>query len=164
MNTASPPIISFIGWSGVGKTTFLERLIPLLKSSGVRLALLKRDVHTFELDRAGKDTWRFTQAGADIVGIANDSHAAVLMNRPTDFEALLAQIRDVDLILTEGYHKLDLPQIEVHRKGFDRLRSPHPQRLLALVTDEALALDVPQFSLDDAEGVCRLLLKQLSNV
>ena len=154
----SIPIVSFIGWSGVGKTTYLERLIPLLKARGLRLALFKRDGHDFQMDTPGKDTWRLTQAGADVVAIANDFHAAVLFNRPAAFEALLAQIQDVDLILTEGYHTLPYPQIEIHRRGFEGLRCPNAEQLLAVVTDEPLPLELPQFGFDDLDGVCRLLL------
>ncbi|SFP08737.1 molybdopterin guanine dinucleotide biosynthesis accessory protein MobB [Oscillibacter sp. PC13] len=155
------PIISFIGWSGVGKTTFLERLIPALKARGIRLALLKQDGHEFDMDKEGKDSWRFTQSGADVVTIANQAHAAVLLNRPTDFSEILAHVRDVDLILTEGYHNLHYPQIEIHRKGFETLRCLYPDQLIALVTDEPLAADAPQFGFEDLEPVCRLLLDQL---
>jgi len=158
----NPPILSFIGWSGVGKTTYLERLIPLLKQHGLRLALMKQDGHEFEMDYPGKDTWRFTQAGVDVVTLANQGHAAVLLNRPTAFETLLAQIHDVDLILTEGYHTLPYPQVEVHRKGFETLRCIHPKQLLALVTDESFSLDVPQFSLDDPQALCDYILHTFS--
>lgn len=154
----SIPIISFVGWSGVGKTTYLERLIPVLKARGIRLALLKRDGHDFEMDRPGKDTWRFTHSGADVVAISNDSHAAVLLNRPTDFPELLKQVHDVDLILTEGYHTLSYPQIEIHRRGFGDLRCPHLEQLLAVVTDEPLPLELPQFGFDDLDAVCDFLL------
>ena len=156
------PIISFIGWSGVGKTTFLERLIPLLKARGVRLALLKQDGHEFDMDKEGKDSWRFTQSGADVVAIANQTHAAVLLNRPTDFREILAHVRDVDLILTEGYHTLHYPQIEVHRKGFQDFRCLYPEQLIALVTDEPAAVQIPQFGFDDLDPVCQFLIGKIS--
>ena len=158
----SAPVVSFIGWSGVGKTTYLERLIPVLKGRGIRLALLKRDGHDFQMDRPGKDTWRFTQAGADVVAISNDSHAAVLLNRAVSFGDLLDQIHDVDLILTEGYHALPYPQIEIHRRGFGALRCSQPERLVAMVTDELLPLELPQFDFEDLDGVCSLLLRRIS--
>ena len=159
----SAPVISFIGWSGVGKTTYLERLIPVLKTQGIRLALLKRDSHNFQVDHPGKDTWRFTQAGANVVAIANDTHAAILFNRPTCFEDILAQIQDVDLILTEGYHTLPYPQIEIHRRGFGALRCSQLEHLLAVVTDEPLPLELPQFDFQDLNGICNLLLEYSSH-
>ena len=61
------PVISFIGRSGVGKTTYLEKLITELKSRNYRVGVIKHDIHGFEMDRPGKDTWRHAQAGADVV-------------------------------------------------------------------------------------------------
>ena len=143
------PVISFIGWSGVGKTTFLEKVIAVLKARGVRLALIKQDGHEFDMDKEGKDTWRFSKAGADVVTIANKKHAAVMLNRPTEISEIIKIISDVDLIITEGYHELSYPQIEVHRACFGKLRCEDEKNLIALVTDEKLPNDVPQFSFED---------------
>ena len=65
------PVISFIGRSGVGKTTYLEKLIAELKKRGYRVGVIKHDIHGFEMDRPGKDTWRHAQAGADVVWISS---------------------------------------------------------------------------------------------
>ena len=61
-----PKVYSFIAWSGTGKTTYLERLIAALKARGLRVAAVKHDAHRLELDREGKDSWRFARAGAEI--------------------------------------------------------------------------------------------------
>ena len=60
MDPNSTPVITFVGLSGTGKTTFLEKLIPVLKDRGLRLAVLKHDAHHFEMDHPGKDTYRFS--------------------------------------------------------------------------------------------------------
>src|SRR3972149_3691849 len=52
------PVISFVGNSGVGKTTFLEKLVRILKARGYRVAAVKHDVHNFTVDYPGKDSWR----------------------------------------------------------------------------------------------------------
>ena len=56
------PIVSVAAWSGTGKTTYLEKLIPEFKRRGLRVAALKHDAHDFDIDREGKDSWRMTQA------------------------------------------------------------------------------------------------------
>jgi len=152
------PVISFVGWSGVGKTTFLVKLISVLKERGIRLAILKQDGHEFDVDVEGKDTWRFSRAGADIVTIANGKHGAVMLNRETALDDLFAHITDIDLIITEGYHEREFPKIEVHRSCFDSLRCPDTAQLIALVTDEPLPNDVPQFSLDDPDSVADFVI------
>ena len=153
----SVPVISFIGWSGSGKTTFLEKLIPLLRAEGLRVAVIKHDGHDFQMDTPGKDTWRFTQAGAEAVAIANTRHAAALDSRPGDFDELCRRVGSVDLILAEGWTDLPLPQIEVFRTR-DTLRCPDTGRLLALITDRETDLPVPVYALDDYAGVCRCIL------
>ena len=60
------PTVGFAGYSGSGKTTLIEQLVRSLKARGLRVAVIKHDVHDFEMDREGKDSWRFSQAGADI--------------------------------------------------------------------------------------------------
>jgi len=152
------PVISIIGWSGVGKTTFFEKLIGVLKERGIRLGVVKQDGHEFDVDKEGKDTWRFSQAGADEVAIYNGKHGAVMLNRPTDLDAVLRHMTGVDLIITEGCHEREFPQIEVHRACFDKLRCDRPDQLIALVTDEELPNKVPQFSFSDVGKVADFIL------
>ena len=60
------PVIGFAAYSGVGKTTLIEKLVRRLKEKGLRVAVVKHDGHAFSMDREGKDTWRYTRAGADV--------------------------------------------------------------------------------------------------
>jgi molybdopterin-guanine dinucleotide biosynthesis protein B len=60
----SPPVVSVVGHSGSGKTTLLEKLISGLKDRGYSVGTIKHDVHGFEMDRPGKDSWRHKKAGA----------------------------------------------------------------------------------------------------
>lgn len=41
------PVIAVAAWSGTGKTTLLERLIPVLKERGLRVCVMKHDAHEF---------------------------------------------------------------------------------------------------------------------
>ena len=82
MTELSPiPVISVVGaGSNSGKTTLLEKIIREAKARGWRVATIKHDVHNFEMDQPGKDTWRFAQAGADIVAISSPQKFAFLEN------------------------------------------------------------------------------------
>ena len=57
------PIVCFVGPSGAGKTTLLEQVVAKLKSRGLRVAAIKHDVHGFEIDQPGQDSWRLRRAG-----------------------------------------------------------------------------------------------------
>ncbi len=154
------PIISVVGKSNVGKTTFLEKLIPELVRRGYRVGTVKHDVHGFELDTPGKDTWRHAQAGSRAVTISGPSKVAVLLSveREMPLEEVASLIEgQVDLILTEGYKREGKLKIEVSRaeRGTELLCTA--EELLCLVTDGEHSLPVPQLGLDDAGGVADLI-------
>jgi len=161
-----PPIVSVVGRSDSGKTTFLEKLIPALKARGLKLAVVKHDSHGFEMDRPGKDTWRLREAGADAVMISAPNQMALIrrgLEREATLDELAAMVEGhVDLVLTEGYKSGDKPKIEVSREvimGGQLLCSR--EELLAVVADGPRPVEVPQFGLEDAAGVADLLVEYL---
>jgi molybdopterin-guanine dinucleotide biosynthesis protein B len=103
------PIISIVGKSDSGKTTLIEKLVPELTRRGYRIATVKHDVHGFEVDREGKDSWRHKQAGAHTVVISSPKKVALI--RDVEKDMTLEEIRekliqDVDLILSEEYKRM----------------------------------------------------------
>ena len=154
------PVYSIVGYSGTGKTTFLEKLIAELKARGIRLAVIKHDSHHFEMDKEGKDTWRFSQAGADVVAIASKEKSAIIEHRTLEFSDVLKHIHNVDLILTEGYKHENHPKIAIYRAASGNALIGPPEEFFAIVTDTPFETDKPCFSLDDAAGVADLIMKQ----
>jgi len=154
------PVVSFVGNSGVGKTTFLEKLIREFKSRGYRVAAIKHDAHKFEIDYPGKDSWRLTQAGSDVTIISSQDKMA-LIERPveerdlTDLVDLVA--RRVDIVLTEGYRGAAAAKVEVSRRAHSHVLTARLDDLIAIVTDLAFEYQVPQFGLDDAAAVADFL-------
>ena len=159
------PIVSVVGNSGAGKTTFLEKLIPELKQRGYRVAAIKHDAHTFEMDYPGKDTYRLTEAGGDIVMISGPGKLALLESVGDEraLDDLAAMVSDrVDIILTEGYRTVGREMIEVSRQALGNpLVSPEAD-LIALVTDRRFDLEVPHFGLEDVAGVATMLEDRFS--
>lgn len=155
------PVIGFSAFSGTGKTTILEQLIPCLKQKGLRVGVVKHDAHDFTIDHPGKDTWRFSQAGADAVLISSPVKTALIEQRPRTFEENLASLRDVDLILVEGYKQKDLPRVGICRKATGKGLPACADAYIALVTDdESLAgqSGIPCFALEDIPALAQFLL------
>ena len=153
------PVLSIVGKSDAGKTTLLEKLIRELKTRGYRVATVKHDAHSFEIDHPGKDTWRHAQAGSDHVVIASPNRIAHIqrLERELTLAEIVATITDADIVLTEGYKRGPAPKIEVSRaeKGPKLLCAR--EELVALATDQPFDMDVPQFDLDDAAGLVDLI-------
>jgi len=155
-----PPVISFVGNSGVGKTTFLEKLIPVFKDRGYRVAAVKHDAHRFEIDYPGKDSWRLTHAGSDVTIISSGDKLALVERRRGErsLDDIVEMVGDrADVVLTEGYRGAAALKIEVSRKAHSHVITARLDDLIAIVTDEPFDYDVPQFGLDDATGVADLL-------
>ena len=154
------PVISIVGGkSNSGKTTLLEKIIREAKRRGWRVATLKHDVHGFEMDQPGKDTWRHAQAGADVVAISSPQKIAIL-EKVAEEQALddvLARIKGVDVIFTEGYKHGNKPKIEVYRSEVHQALFSDPKELLAIASDVLFNNGIPCFSLDDAQGICDLI-------
>jgi molybdopterin-guanine dinucleotide biosynthesis protein MobB len=157
-------IISIVGKSGSGKTTLLESLIAELKKRGHKVAIVKHSHHADDIDVANKDTWRFTQAGSTMSVINSLDHLAIYRRMDHYFDPQEISnfiLWDYDLILTEGFKGSNYPKIELHyqEQGEDLLTDP--QQLLAVVTDEPLAIDVPQFSRNDIPKIADLIENML---
>jgi molybdopterin-guanine dinucleotide biosynthesis protein B len=145
----APPILSIVGASGSGKTTLLEKLIPELRSRGFRIGTIKHDVHNFQMDRTGKDSWRHKQAGATVTILSSPHQIGMVMDVDHDHpvEELTRFFTNVDLILTEGYKRGKTPKVEVFRAAVcDAPLCRGDKSLLALISEESLEIGVPRFS------------------
>ena len=160
------PVVGFVGVSGSGKTTFLERVIAELTSRGWRVGTAKHHHRPeFEIDVPGKDSWRHAHAGAVVSMISSEQKLGVTwkLQRERSVAELVAIAGDaVDILLTESIRDPESPQIEVVRRVHsDRVTCPLDS-LFALVTDGSFPVgDVPVFALDDVSGVTDLIESSL---
>ncbi|MBQ6001411.1 MAG: molybdopterin-guanine dinucleotide biosynthesis protein B [Synergistaceae bacterium] len=152
------PVYSITAWSGAGKTTFIEHLIPELKRRNIRVAVIKHDAHDFEIDKEGKDTFRFTEAGAEVVAITSRTHAAIMENRALTLAEILGHIHDVDVIIVEGFKSEDLPKIGLRRGNFDLPEGKY----IAVISDTPFECDVPVFDIDDYYGFAEWIVNEIA--
>ena len=158
------PVVSIVGKSKAGKTALIESLVAELKQRGYRVATINHSPEGFELDQPGKDSWRHVQSGSDAVIISSPQKLAMI--RPQAHDATIEEVLhflspDFDIVLTEGFKKGSAPKIEVHRKELKEGLLLSPKELLAIVSDEPLEVDVPQFSWEDISGVASFIEEKL---
>lgn len=161
-------VAGFAGYSGAGKTTLVERLIPALKARGLRVSVVKHAHHRFDIDHPGKDTFRHRQAGAFEVVVASDRRLALMreFEQPAQLTVhhLLAELYDgVDWVLVEGFRESNLHKLEVWRADAGHpVRYPDDDFIVAVVTDAPDRLPEttlrPVLDLNDAEAVAGWLV------
>jgi molybdopterin-guanine dinucleotide biosynthesis protein B len=158
------PVIAIVGHSKSGKTTLIEALIAELKRRGKRVVAVKHAHEDFDLDRPGKDSWRYAEAGCDSIAILAPRRSAVLRRREPHYpfeETMLIAGGDADIVLVEGLSSGPYPKIEVHRSELGKGMRCSPDDLLAVVTDEPLELGCKQFSSQEIGSLVDLMEKQI---
>lgn len=176
---AAMKIIGFAGDSGAGKTTLVEQLIAHFTRAGCRVAAVKHAHHGFDIDRPGKDSYRFRTAGAAQVLLASDARWALLGEQGEgDPAATLARhlqrLDPCDLVFVEGFRgQVDIGVIEVRRAQAARdaaaqgrgVRPPPPGRI-AIACDAGTPRDdadagLPRLDIDDVPAVARFIAHHL---
>ena len=145
-------IFGIAGYSGMGKTTLLELLIPEIKQRGLRVSLIKHSHKDIEIDRPGKDSFRLREAGCTEVLLLGRTRWALmheLRGEPEpSLDDLLTRLQDCDLVLVEGFKESDLLKIEVWRapepgKSERPVRYPEDGFVVAIATDAPDQLPEP---------------------
>jgi molybdopterin-guanine dinucleotide biosynthesis protein B len=111
----TPSVICIVGKSKSDRTRLMEALVKELKSHGLRVGALKHHKHAdFEMDKEGKDTWKYAKAGADTVAISSPVKLAVIKNVKGEMELgeiLDRYFTDNDIVLADGFALSDKPRI-----------------------------------------------------
>ena len=159
-------VIGFIGYSNTGKTTLIEKLIPLFIARGLKVSTVKNAHHGFDMDRPGKDSFRYRQAGSAQVLIATSERWALLTEvrgGPAPLDALIAQLAPCDLVLVEGFKSEGhFPRIEVRRTtNSEPPIFPHDANVIAVAADHAIDTALPVLDLNDAAKIAGFIVDRL---
>lgn len=104
-------ILAVVGKSKSGKTTAIELLLKGLTKKGYKIGSAKHiPEEEFTIDSEGKDTWRYSKAGANIVLSVAQNELAVIERIDTtnwDLRRIVSEFPDnTDIILLEGFKSL----------------------------------------------------------
>lgn len=159
MFTSQVPAVLFSAYSGTGKTTLIERLIPALVKRGIKVGVVKHDAHRFQIDKPGKDSYRFSQAGALITAIGSDELTAFVERRALTPLEIINRMEGVDLVLIEGYSGFDCPAIGIERMKTGQGLRGNPSDYAAIVSDGPAYPGLPMFSFEDIEPLVDFILE-----
>ncbi|EJG1180334.1 bifunctional molybdopterin-guanine dinucleotide biosynthesis adaptor protein MobB/molybdopterin molybdotransferase MoeA [Vibrio parahaemolyticus] len=169
-HTLNIPILGFAAYSGTGKTTQLEALLPKLTEAGLRIGMLKHAHHNFDVDKPGKDSYRLRKAGASQMLIASRNRFALMTETPeaeAEFEYLLTRFDEdkLDVVLVEGCKNIAFPKIELHREEVGKpWLYPHDDNIIAIASDTAeLDSELPQMNINDLDAIAQFVLQYVQD-
>ncbi|WP_150048130.1 MULTISPECIES: molybdopterin-guanine dinucleotide biosynthesis protein B [Methylomonas] len=173
MAPSQPAVLGFAAFSGTGKTTLLTSLIPILQARGLKVAALKLSHHDFEIDHAGKDSYKLRKAGASPVMLVSPFRRAIIEEFPApqeielekELELLIAGSDDVRIILVEGFRHQRFSKIELHRPALDKpLLYPNDDSIIAIASDQNIAPrpPIPCLNLNDPHAIANFICQHFS--
>ncbi|EHA1096577.1 TPA: bifunctional molybdopterin-guanine dinucleotide biosynthesis adaptor protein MobB/molybdopterin molybdotransferase MoeA [Vibrio alginolyticus] len=165
-HTLNIPILGFAAYSGTGKTTLLEALLPKLTEAGLRIGMLKHAHHNFDVDKPGKDSYRLRKAGASQMLIASRNRFALMTETPeaeAEFEFILTRFDEdmLDVVLVEGCKNIAFPKIELHREEVGKpWLYPNDENIIAIASDGGeLDSELPQMNINDLEAIAQFVIQ-----
>ncbi len=160
----SVPVLGFAAYSGTGKTTLLEALLPMLTDKGLRIGVLKHAHHDFDVDKPGKDSYRLRKAGASQMLIASRNRHALMTETPeseAEFDYLLTRFdcQSLDLILVEGCKNIAFPKIELNRETLSKpWLHTTDTNIIAVACDQALDIELPLLDINDLNTISEFVI------
>jgi molybdopterin-guanine dinucleotide biosynthesis protein B len=157
------PVFSIVASSSnVGKTTVLCNIIKELKARNFRVATIKHDAHSFDIDNPGKDTWKHSQAGSDIVMISSSKKFAKIekVEKEYTLDEIIAEIKNVDIIITEGYKLENKPKLYIYRKEVTEDFLCRDEEIFAIVSDDEHEKAIPTFGFHETDKLVDFIAKK----
>ncbi len=161
------PMISVIGFSKTGKTTFVADLIKELQALDYRVAVIKHDPDDHgEVDREGSDTSNFWNAGSPAVVLSSPSRLTIFRRTEEDTHpaAIIPFLGDVDCVILEGYKGWSFPKVVIWSPAMENI-SIKQNELLAVICNRQESREArswaagvaPVYSRDEIPGIIELL-------
>ncbi|MGI9275470.1 MAG: molybdopterin-guanine dinucleotide biosynthesis protein B [Endozoicomonas sp.] len=170
---SSPPVIGFAAYSGTGKTTLLEQLIPILVDRGLNIGLIKASHHDVDPDTPGKDSYRLRKAGSTQLVLSTPQRSICYTERKKDSEPRLAEqlrlldLNQLDLVVVEGFRDEAFPKIELHRRSLERpLLHPNDSNIIAIAWDLSpgeKATSLPLLDINNPGQIATFILEYIND-
>jgi molybdopterin-guanine dinucleotide biosynthesis protein B len=148
--------------SNSGKTTLIEKIVPLVKKRGLRVAVIKHASKGYDFDHPELDG--YLHSGAKTVIVAGHHSVAMIkkIDKPPLIEEMRKDIGEVDMTIYEGFKADARNKIEVFRFGISGTRPLclGDPSFIALATDTKFDAAIPQFDLNDVNSIAEFIMEK----
>ena len=111
--------IAFSGPSNSGKTTLILKVAKKFIDDGLKVVVVKHDPgDKAKFDVEGKDSFRFSEAGADVV-VMSPTRTTYFSQSSQEIGEVIRMIGEFDILLVEGLKTLPLPRLSVFKGEID---------------------------------------------
>jgi molybdopterin-guanine dinucleotide biosynthesis protein B len=111
-----PAVIGFYGESKTGKTTLIIEIIKRLTNEGLKVATVKITDKNIGIDTEGKDTWKYSKAGSELVVFSSPIETDFIHAKSNTISKIINNIKkmdEFDIIIVEGAHDKNIPKIRI---------------------------------------------------
>ncbi|CAD7286987.1 hypothetical protein LMG7974_00185 [Campylobacter majalis] len=149
--------VAFSGPSNSGKTTLILKVAQKFINDGFKVVVIKHDpANKAKFDVEGKDSFKFSEAGADVV-VLSPTKTTYFSKSQSSLDEVIRMLGDFDFLLVEGLKTLDLPRISLFRDKIDESYLPFSN---AIATPDGQAYDgIVSLKVDDVKSVCEWILQ-----
>jgi len=118
-----PVVFGFYGESNVGKTSLIVKIVKRLTDEKFKVATVKITDKNIGIDKEGKDTWKYNQAGSKIVVLSSPVETGFIIKQNKNIESIFQHIfvlEDCDVVLIEGANDKSIPKIRLGKNTQER--------------------------------------------
>ena len=154
--------IAFSGPSNSGKTTLILKVAKKFIDDGLKVVVVKHDPgDKAKFDVEGKDSFKFSQAGADVV-VMSPTRTTYFSQSSQEIGEVIRMIGEFDILLVEGLKTLPLPRLSVFRGEIDEAYLSFSDAIATY--KEQIPYEIINLNLDDIDAICAWIIKNAKAV
>ena len=154
--------IAFSGPSNSGKTTLILKVAKKFIDDGLKVVVVKHDPgDKAKFDVEGKDSFKFSQAGADVV-VMSPTRTTYFSQSSQSIDEVIRMIGEFDMLLVEGLKTLPLPRLSVFRGEIDEAYLGFSDAIATY--KEQILYEITNLNLDDIDAICAWIIKNAKAV
>ena len=154
--------IAFSGPSNSGKTTLILKVAKKFIDDGLKVVVVKHDPgDKAKFDVEGKDSFKFSQAGADVV-VMSPTRTTYFSQSSQGIDEVIRMIGEFDMLLVEGLKTLQLPRLSVFRGEIDEAYLSFSDAIATY--KEHIPYKIKNINLDDIDAICAWIIKNAKAV